>query len=279
MNILGVPFDGAVLGRRGAAGGPQGIRQAMMGFSSYNLELDIGLEDARIFDLGDIVFDSDDVAEAHAKVEEEVSASAREDSLLLIMGGDNSVTLPALAACSKKLGNIGLIVIDSHLDLRGKINGKPTSGSSYGLAIENRLVSPKNVVEIGIHGFLNSRTYAKKAKKLGVELITAEEVTKRGARKVAQEAYGLASKGVDAVYLSIDLDAVDLSQVSGVSAPSAGGASAQDLFKLTYEFAKRPRVKCVDIVELAPELDPTGGSARVAAATKAYVIAGYRRRS
>ena len=251
----------------------------MMGMSNYNLELDIGLEDARIFDLGDVVFTSDDVSVAHAEVEEEVSTSVRRDSLLMIMGGDNSITLPALAACSKKLGSIGLIVIDSHLDLRGKINGKPTSGSSYGLAIENHIISPKNVIEIGIHGFLNSRTYVKKAKRLGVVLITAQEVTNRGARKVAQEAYRLASKGADAVYLSVDLDAVDLSQVSGVSAPSAGGVSAQDLFTLTYEFAKRPRVKCVDIVELAPELDPTGGSARVAAAAIVYAIAGYRSRS
>jgi formimidoylglutamase len=279
VNILGVPYDAAVLGRKGAADGPQGIREAMTGFSSYNLELDVGLEDARIFDLGDVVFDSDDVAAAHVNVEEEVSSSVRKDALLVIIGGDNSITLPALEASSKKLGNLGLIVIDSHLDLRGKINGRPTSGSSYGLAIEKHFVSPKNVVEIGIHGFLNSRIYVEKARKLGVRLIAAEAVAKRGARTIAKEAYGFASDGVDVVYLSVDFDAIDLSQVSGVSAPSAGGISAQDLFTLVYEIAKRPKVKCVDFVELAPKLDPTGRSPRVAAGAVVCALAGYQKRT
>lgn len=275
VNILGVPFDGAVLGRRGARDGPSGIRQGMAGLSNYNVELGAGLEGARVFDLGDVVVDNEDGFKAHAAIQGEVSSSLRDDSLLSILGGDNSISLPAISACSNKFGRLGLVVIDSHLDLRGEIDGKPTSGSSYGLAVERGMVDPRNVVEIGVHGFLNSRVYFEKAKDLGIAIYTAEDVSRRGPRAVARDAYRLASKGADAVYFSFDIDAVDLAQVSGVSAPSPGGMWARNAFALAYDIATGETVKCADIVELAPSLDPTGGSERVAATALVYLIAGF----
>jgi formimidoylglutamase len=278
VNILGIPFDGAVLGRKGAVEGPGGIRQAMGGFSNYNIELGVGLEDANIFDLGDLAMDGVEVEKAHSLVEVEVGKELREDSLLAILGGDNSISLPALRANAKKFGKLGLIVIDSHLDLRGRLNGKPTSGSSYGLAIEEGLVDPRSVVEIGAHGFLNSRAYVDKAMKLGITLVSAEDVSKRGPKAVTRESYMLASKGADSVYVSFDLDAIDQAQAAGVSAPSAGGMWARNAFTIIYELARMEKVRCADIVELAPSLDPTGSSQRVAASALVYAAAGYHNR-
>jgi formimidoylglutamase len=280
VNILGVPFDGAVLGRKGAAGGPRGIRQAMAGFSNFNVELGVGLEGARIYDLGDVVVDpSSSVTSVHADVQKEVSEGIVPTSLLIVLGGDNSVSLPALRASGKKLGEIGLIVVDSHLDLRGKIGGRPTSGSSYGLAIETVPgLDPERVVEIGIHGFLNSRRYVEKARRLGIEVFTASDVRDKGARSIAKEALRLASAGAESVYLSVDLDAVDLGQVPGVSAPSVGGISGNELLGLVYEIVRNGRVHAADIVELAPSLDPTGSSQRVAASALTYMIAGFSSR-
>ncbi len=278
MNILGIPFDGAVLGRKGAKEGPAAIRQAMVGFSNYNVELGIGLEDARVFDLGDMVVDMD-VLKAHKQIEYEVTQELGKSSLLAILGGDNSVSLPSLRAFERKFGEVGLIVLDSHFDLRGKIGGRPTSGSSYGLAIENlRGVDSRRVVEIGIHGFLNSREYYAKSKKLGIKVFTSKDVDELGPAVVAKKAYQIASKEAQAVYLSVDLDAVDISYVSGVSAPSAGGMTAQQLFELVYSITKQPKVKCADLVELAPSLDPSEKAQRVAATTLVYMIAGFASR-
>ena len=280
VNILGIPFDGAVLGRKGAAGGPAAIRQSMGGFSNYNVELGVGLERARVFDLGDLrLGGASDVARAHRQIESEVAGDLLPSSMLAILGGDNSVSLPALMASGKKLGRLGVIVIDSHFDLRGKIGGKPTSGSSYGLAVESvPSLDPKRVAEVGIHGFLNSRKYFEKARRLGIAVRTAQDVRREGAEAVAKEAYRQASTGADAVYLSVDMDSVDLAQVSGVSAPSAGGISAGELLTMVYEIAKNHKVKVADIVELAPSLDPTGSSQRVAAAALMYLIAGFASR-
>jgi formiminoglutamase len=278
VNILGVPYDGAVLGRRGAAEGPASIRLALSAFSTYSLELGEGLEEAMIADLGDVSA-SGEVEEVHREVESEIAASLRKDSLLAILGGDNSVSLPALTACAKKLGKIGLVVIDSHLDLRGKIQGKPTNGSSYGLAISAVPGLGARTAEVGVHGFLNSRKYALRAQSEGVEVLPAEEVRKRGMGEVIGKAYRKASEGADSVYFSMDLDAVDLSQVSGVSSPSAGGIMAADLFDAARFMGSMPKVHCADLVELAPSLDPTGSSQRVAATALVYLIAGFVSRS
>lgn len=280
VNIVGVPFDGAVLGRRGAAGGPGAIRQSVGSFSNYNVELGVGLERSRVFDLGDLALGKGvDVLRAHSHIGSEVARDLLSSSLLVILGGDNSVSLPALKASGEKLGRMGLIVVDSHFDLRGRMEGKPTSGSSYGLALETvRSLDPRRVVEIGVHGFLNSKKYFDKAKGLGISVVTAQDVRTEGPESVAKEACRRASDGADAVYLSVDMDSVDLGQVSGVSAPSAGGISASELLGLVYAIARNAEVKVADIVELAPNLDPTGSSQRVAATVLMYLIAAFNSR-
>ncbi len=279
VNLLGIPFDGAVLGRKGASEGPTGIRRGLSSFSNYNVELGLGLEKARIFDLGDTAFNDQEVKRAQRKIEAEVSKELEKDSLLVLLGGDNSLSLPGLKAYSKKYGEIGLIVVDSHLDLRGEIDGRPSSGSSYGLAIESvEGLDPKRVVEIGVHGFLNSARYWEKAQDLGIKLFTSNDVRKRGAKAIAKAAFAIAGRGAKAVYLSIDLDSVDLAEVSGVSAPTSGGVSAPELCELLFNLARRREVMCADIVELAPSLDPSGRSERVAATALVYLIAGFESR-
>jgi formimidoylglutamase len=278
VNIVGIPFDGAVLGRKGAREGPAAIRQAILGFSNYNVELGISLEDARIFDLGDLTVEMD-VLKAHTQIESEVSQDLRANSLLAVIGGDNSISLPSLRAFASRFGKIGLIILDSHFDLRRKIGGRPTSGSSYGLAIQSvDGVDPKRIVEIGIHGFLNSKKYFEKAKKLGITVYTAGDVAGLGPATVAEKAYQIASRGAKAVFLSVDLDAIDIGYVSGVSAPSAGGMSSHQLFELVYKIASQSKVKCADLVELAPSLDPSEKSQRVASTALVYLIAGFASR-
>ncbi|MDV3277982.1 MAG: agmatinase family protein [Nitrososphaerales archaeon] len=280
VNLLGVPFDGAVLGRKGAAEGPSAIRRAMRFFSNYNPEFGFDLLKARIVDLGDVVVRSPDVRKVHADVENEVGGALSKSSLLVVLGGDNSVSLPSITACSEKFGKVGLVVFDSHYDLREPMNGRPTSGSSYGTAVRTlEGLDGSRLVEIGIHGFLNSRSYADEARRLGTTIFTAKGVREAGTLAVARKAYGIASRGADVVYVSVDMDCVDVSSVSGVSAPSAGGIDARELFEMLYFLGTGRKVVCADIVELAPPLDPTGKSEVVAATALVYMIAGYTARS
>jgi formimidoylglutamase len=279
LNLLGVPFDGATLGRKGSSLAPNLIREALRFNSNFNAENGSRLADAKINDIGNVNFQSNDIEKVHDIIYNLVYKSLREKSLLVLLGGDNSISLPSILACSRRYHNVGLIVIDSHFDLRGRIAGKPTSGSSYGLALDSlgsRLDG--RFVEIGIHGFLNSYDYQMKAERLGVSVFTPDDVARFGPTRTARRAFKIASEGADCVYLSLDLDAVRLSEVSGVSAPSPAGLSSREVFDIVYFVASRRITRCADIVETSPPLDPTGRSQIVAASALLYMAAGFELR-
>jgi len=160
------------------------------------------------------------------------------------------------------------------------MGGKPTSGSSYGLAISSlkNELDPTRVVEIGVRGFVNSREYADKAKRLGMTVYTPADVRRSGAVEIARRAYEIAKKDVDSVYFSIDVDCVDIAQVCGVSAPSAGGLEAWEVNEMAYYLGRQREVVCSDMVELAPPLDPTGRSQVVASTVLLHLIAGFKAR-
>jgi formimidoylglutamase len=280
VNILGIPYDGAVIGRKGAVEGPTAIRQVLGAAANYNPELGVDLLDARVMDLGDMVLESEEVERVQAQVKSETLSSLDRSSLLLILGGDNSLSLGSIGACAEKYDRIGLVVLDAHYDLRGKMGGRPTSGSSYGLAIKTLQghLEPSRTVEIGIRGFVNSRIYADEAKQLGITIYTSADVRKRGAATIAQEAFGIASKEVDAIYFSVDIDCVDIAQVCGVSAPSVGGLEPWEVNEIAYYLARQKEVVCADLVELAPSLDSSGRSQIVATSVVLHLIAGFKMR-
>jgi len=280
VNLLGVPYDGAVIGRRGAVEGPGAIRQVLGGAANYSPELGVDLLDARVFDLGDLVLESDDPEAVQTQVRAETMTMLDRSSLLVVLGGDNSISLGSITSCAEKFGGIGMVILDAHFDLRGKMSGRPTNGSSYGLAISTlgKRLDPRRMVEIGVRGFVNSRAYANEVKELGITIYTPADVRRMGTLDVARQAYDVASKGADAVYFSIDIDCVDMSQVCGVSAPSAGGLQAWEVNEMAYYFGKQDKVVCSDLVELAPPLDPTGRSQVVAMTALLHLIAGFKMR-
>ena len=214
------------------------------------------------------------------QVQREVADTLDRSSRSVILGGDNSLSLGSIAACAGKFGKIGLVILDAHFDLRGKMGGKPTNGSSYGLAISSlkNELDPTRVVEIGVRGFVNSREYANEARQFGVTVFTPADVRKEGAVAIAQRAYEIAKKDVDTVYFSIDIDCVDIAQVCGVSAPSVGGLEAWEVNEMAYHLGRKREVVCSDFVELAPPLDPTGRLEVVAFTALLHLIAGFKMR-
>lgn len=159
------------------------------------------------------------------------------------------------------------------------MNGQPSSGSSYYLAIKELGERLKGRVAIvGLHGFLNSADYAKRARELEVEVFTADDVMKEGAFRTARRAYSIASEGSDSVYVSIDMDSIGLAEVSGVSAPSPSGLSSKDALRMSFFLSTRNKVRVVDIVETSPSNDPTGRSQVVAASLLVQLTSGFRAR-
>lgn len=277
--LFGLPFDGAVIGRRGAAGGPLSLRSAARRLKACRSD---GEElKTRALDLGDIALHADDVAEAHAKAEaaaRDAMEMAQRDGAkprrVIALGGDHSLTFPCAKPYLEKFGErLAVINLDAHLDVRKVEPGAPfNSGTSFGRLLDAGLAG---YTVLGARDFQNSPAYVKRVREAKGRIVTAGEIFAKGAAKAATEALAHLSPKCEAIYLSVDIDVADASVVPAVSAPTPGGLLAHQLFELIRAIAADPRTIACDIMELAPSLGVPGSdrSPRLAGACLAELLA------
>lgn len=276
-SLIGVPFDGAVLGRKGAAGGPAAIREALRYSSSYSFEEDIELYGMSVGDVGDVTVPSGDVARAHAQISEALEAVWKGGSQPVILGGDNSITYAAIRAMTQRVtGSIGILDFDAHLDVRST---GVSSGSPYYQILEELgpKIQPRNVVQVGLRRFANSKTYREWATKKGIRQFPMKEIRRSGFNTVLESALEAACDGVDSLYVSLDMDVVDQAWAPGVSSPSADGLTPREVFEGVMAAGNRSQARGFEVVETAPNLDPTGNTARVAAQCVLHYLVGRKK--
>lgn len=275
--IFGIPFDDAVLGRKGAADGPAAIREAFQRLKAHSYG---GGEVRRtLYDLGDFIFSADDVKAAHEEVEraalhaKNFAARPKKRARVIALGGDHSLTYPcALPYLEQYREKLAVINLDAHLDVRNvKQDEPPNSGTSFGRLLDEGM---KNYVAIGARDFHTSPAYVKRATDSGSRIIGVGEVFASGGEAIAKSVLAGLPKQCEAIYLSIDLDVADASVAPGVSAPTPGGLLAHQIFDLVRTFCDDERVVACDLMELAPPLEDSYSerTARLAAACLAYMV-------
>jgi formiminoglutamase len=277
--LIGIPFDGAVLGRKGAAGGPAAIRDAFRFNSSYSFEEDIELFQSSIGDLGDVMVPQDDVTRAHVQISEALDNVWKNNCHPLILGGDNSTTFAAVRALAQRTpGKIGILDFDAHHDVRQPVQGA-SSGTPYYQIVEDLggKVPPQNIVQVGLRRFANSKVYREWATKKGIRQFPMKEIRRIGFSTILEQALEAATNGVDALYVSLDMDVVDQAWAPGVSSPSPDGLTPREVFDGVLAAGNRPQAKGFEVVEVAPNLDPTGNTARVAAQAVLHYLVGRKK--
>lgn len=271
--LLGLPFDGAVLGRRGAREGPEAVRAALAGMKTCRLPEHRTAVAAA--DWGDVDLPPDaPVEEAHQAARRAAREAREADATLVALGGDHSLTYPLARPHAEAVDDLGVVNVDAHLDVRA-VDGPPNSGSSFGRLLRDDLVAGAHLVELGLRDFATSRTYVDWARDRGATLVSADEARRTDPATLVADAYQGPLEGVDAIYLSLDVDAVDQAHAPGVSAPTPGGLSSARFAALAREAVRQAPVPVagVDLVETAPRHDPTDRTARTAALALAHVLA------
>lgn len=260
--IVGVPFDTAVMGRRGCRFGPESVRSALVFSNVYDPSIDVDLSTGlRLTDFGNIDVLQTEVLGTHERIENVITAIYGLGVTPVIIGGDHSISYPNIKSLINNTdGNVGVIMIDGHLDVRHSHHGEVSSGTPFRRIMEEpeNPVLPKNLVEIGINGWLNSRYYMDYCRKQGVTVIPAREVHRRGIDDIIIQALELAGDGTEAIFLSVDIDGLDLSIAPGTCSPNPGGLSAYESLELVWQIGKHPLSRGMDVVEIAPNLDQGG---------------------
>lgn len=261
--LVGIPFDGAILSWPGARFAPAELRRTFQWQQTYNPEFDIDISDLEISDFGDVQVLNTDIHETWKRVEETLTEIRKLGVFPLSFGGDHSLEYPSVKSlCNVTDGKVGLIRIDTHEDMCHSGTGagagdQESSGVPVRkiLEIEGQPVDPKNIVMIGQHGWTHSKYYMDECKQLGMAIYTPIDVYRRGIDTVLDEALERASDGTDAVYFTLDVDALDAAFAPGTSAPTTAGLNPIEVIIAVNQISQHPIVRGMDLMEVSPPLD------------------------
>lgn len=264
--ILGVPYDMGTQYRSGARFGPRSIRDASTLYSfglggSYDPERDYTFLGPQwtIVDCGDVDMVHGDLTQCFENIEQSVRHILRRGALPVVLGGDHSISIPVVRALQER-GPFYVIQIDAHLDWADH-----RSGQRFGHGSPMRRMSEMEHVlgmaQIGIRGIGSSRKQDFEAARTYGSLV----ISPRQARDIgiAELIRGLPT--VPHCYVTLDIDALDPSIAPGTGTPSPGGFSYDEVNKMLEEIADKYDVLGFDLVEVAPQYDPTGMTSQVAA--------------
>ncbi len=255
IGVIGVPFDGGVTNRTGTRHGPRAVREQSTLLRRINAATGIAPFDAaRVRDLGDCWIEQ---PYALQDAIEEIAAFYRAvldaGVVPLSVGGDHAISLPILRAVAASRP-VGMVHIDAHCDTGDDYLGsRYHHGAPFRRAVEEGLLDPKRVVQIGIRGTSNDPNMWGYSRKSGMLVIGMDEFHDRGWRFAAEEARRAAGEGQ--VYLSFDIDSLDPSEAPGTGTPEAGGIRAIEALRLLRGLRGIDFVGG-DLVEISPPFDP-----------------------
>lgn len=282
LAIMGTPFDTSVMSRPGCRFGPDSIREAFYWSNAYEPGLDCDLNGLRIADFGNVDVVHTDVLETHRRVEAVLTEIIRCGAVPLVLGGDHGTSYPHIKALMNNTsGNVGVIMFDAHLDVKKDQHGMISSGTPFRRLIEEpgrNPLNPKNLVEIGINGWLAAKKYGDFCKEKGISVFPAREVHKRGINAVTEEALRIAGKGTDAIWLSFDIDCLDLAYAPGTCAPNPGGLTSYQALEAVWTIGQHPLCKGMDLLEVSPPWDIRNLTSFTAAALATNFIGAVKRK-
>ena len=274
VGLLGAPLGaGSVTpGRCDIA--PGLLRETLRRIGRYDVET--GRELATpVHDRGDVELDGLSIEESAPLIREAVAASAEAHALTLLVGGNNAVTRPGVLGLGGEIGEIGLITLDAHFDMRDTSGGL-SNGNPVRALIDDGLPGA-NIAQVGLASFANSRQMHADAIEAGNLIVTMSDVRRDSIAHAVERALDHVTH-CDALVVDCDIDVIDRSQFPAAPGARPGGMSVHDFFYAVRRLASDPRVRLIDLTEWDPPLDATDLSALTAARWVAECLAGFELR-
>lgn len=268
--LVGIPWDGGTTNRAGARHGPREIRsQSSLMRRVHHVSGTEPFSLAKVADVGDVSVNPINLLDGLKRIEDGIAAIVAAGALPLIAGGDHLTTLPVLRAVAKNRP-VGMIHFDAHSDTNDKYFGDNpyTHGTPFRRAIEEGLLDPKRVVQIGIRGSIYEPGEHDWARERGVRVIYMEDCVRRGVADVMAEARAIAGSG--ATYVTFDIDCIDPSMAPGTGTPEVGGFTTREAQQM-LRLLDGVNIVGADVVEVAPPFD-LGNLTALAGATMMFEL-------
>lgn len=259
--LVGVPMDLGVSNRPGARFGPRAVRTIERVGPYHSTFRGVPKGAVRAADVGDVPFRSRySLEQSLEDIEHYYTVLKAQGVRPLSVGGDHSITYPILKALGKD-APVGLVHIDAHCDTMGAYDGsKFHHGGPFRLAVLDGVLDPERTIQIGIRG--SSNMFWEFSHASGMTVIYMEDFMKMGLNEVAARARAVVGDGP--MYISVDVDGFDPAYAPGTGTPEAGGLEAREGLALLRAL-KGLNVIGGDVVEVAPQYDPTTNTSQLAA--------------
>jgi agmatinase len=262
--VVGIPFDTGASFRVGARFGPAHIREHSLLLRPYHPDHDLDIfEHCSGVDVGDLVVEPGFIEASYTRIQEQLEPLLGSGSVPLCLGGDHSVSLPVLRALHARHGRLGLLHFDAHSDTISDYWGHPYfHGTMFRRAVEEHLLDPRRVVQVGLRGPGSARDDLDFAREAGFSFIRAPEVHRRGTESALDRVRQ--SLGPGPVYLSFDIDCFDPAYAPGTGTPEVAGLTPPQALDLVRGLEGANFVG-FDVTEVLPAYDPAGITGLLAA--------------
>ncbi|WP_411754361.1 agmatinase [Serratia sp. (in: enterobacteria)] len=264
MCVMGIPYDMSTPYLTGSKFGPRRIREV----SCHYARGDAGFWDPermeqfleapiKIVDAGDVDMVPMSYEETFSNVTECVRKIISKGAIPVMMGGDHAVTIPTAQALDR-YDDLCIVQFDAHLDfgLRNWTNGSP-------MRLISQMPHFKKMCQIGMRGLGSStREDFEAAYAFGSVVISARKALEMGSQKVLNQIPKAKN-----YFVTIDIDGYDMSTAPGVGSPSPGGLNYSFVTDVLEGITKMGNVVAFDLVEVAPQYDPSGITSRLGAMT------------
>src|SRR5262249_36548524 len=259
--LVGVPMDLGVSNRAGARFGPRAVRDVER-IGPYNHALRVvPRAEGTAADIRDVPMRSrfsldsciEDIEAFYSRIR---GAGVRP----LSVGGDHSIAYPILKAIGADRP-LGLVHIDAHCDTMGEIDGsKFHHGGPFRQAVLAGVLDPERTIQIGIRG--PAEIFWGFSYESGMTVLHIEDVDRMGIDHVVEKARAVVGDGP--TYISFDVDGLDPAFAPGTGTPEPGGLTPREAQAILHGLRGLDIIGG-DVVEVAPQYDPTSNTAMVGA--------------
>jgi len=256
--IVGAPLNMGS-GWRGAQHGPLAIRLGgRLGGNDQYTQVNPSSE-LNIVDYGDIAIDNDSTERSMQHVREVVREIAQTGAIPFIIGGDHSLEYPNVAALVDVYGedNISVIHFDAHHDVGRDRAHLIDHGAPVYRLIADGLIKGSDYIQVGLRSGGPTESGYKWMQEQGFRYHSMAEVERYGWVHVMDKVLAEAKQNGRKLHISFDVDVLDPSYVPGTGTPVSGGMTPREAIPIIRRLCAQEELVGFDIVEIAPELDPT----------------------
>jgi len=241
--ILPVPYDSTVTAQAGTRDGPRAIIEASADMELF--DVGVGLEPwkAGIHTMAEVAPHTGSPEAMCARIEEIVGELLDAGKFVVTLGGEHTVAAGAVRAHAKRTPGLSVLAFDAHSDLREEyLDSRFNHACTLRRALD---VAP--VTQVGLRSAPVED--AALIRERGLAFYSPQELRRAGNAAVV-------SHLSEDVYITIDLDNFDPSEMSAVGTPEPGGLHWDEVCELLAEVTRQKRVVGFDVTELSPSLGP-----------------------